>query len=356
MRKVSLLEALYSWDEFWKTIETAWEVWGDPRPFTQDNFIKWLSEKVQKAHGGWFAWPMPLAPLAYMSEKDIDQRYSGQLPRGWGVYDHAHRVMDWLGFAGSEELAWWLFAYVGGDMQKLLFFIQHRSSGMIHEIVSTLGLMGGLVQELSTGRMPYLLPDACPPVEYGPRSPLRKPKYSFFDLNLISPKHRQGLIPEPLDPFTIKQRKALAKYLKHIGVLEVEYNPAKELEESQLAAKAEIRKVLEHPIYKILNAAKFRRSESTSERLGNITKLTRLCHEGQLKIEELLEWNWKSEQNKNLRLELGQAARVGQYKFRTKRRQVANKIYKQVHGWFRRRGWAMPKCAEGWRNKTIKLS
>lgn len=355
MRKVSLLEALYSWDEFWKTIEAAWEIWGDPRPFTQDNFIKWLSEKVQKAHGGWFAWPMPLAPLAYMSEKDVDQRYSGQLPRGWVVYDHAHRVMDWLGFAGSEVLAWWLLAYVGGNIQKLLPFVQHRSTGIIHEILSTLGPIKGLVQELSVSRLPCSHPDAYPPIEYEPRSPLRKPKYPFFDSNLLSPKYRQGLMPEPLDPLTVAKRKALGKYLKQIGVSEVDYDSAKELEESQLAVKAEIRNALEHPIYKILNAAKFHWSKSTTERSANIRKLTRQCHEGEVNIGTLLEWNWKSERNKNLRLELAQAARVDQYKFQAKRRQVANKIYKQVHAWFRQRGWPMPKCPENWRKEIIKL-
>lgn len=355
MRKMSLLEALYSWDEFWQTVETAWEAYGDPRSLTEDNFVKWLGEEVPKAHGGYFAWPTPMAPLAYMSETDVDQLYGGQLPRGYVIYDHAHRVMGWLGFASNEELFWWLFAYVGGNIPKLVPFIQHRSAGIVHEILSTLGTIQYFVQELSTGRLPQLHPDACPPMEYGTRTLLRRPKYPFFDSQLLSPKYRKGLIPEPPNSLSGVKSDTLANYLKQKGSSAVHYNPVKELEESQQAIEAEIRNTLEHPIYKILHAVKFHRDRLMIERLAGIEKLTRQCHEGDVNVGTLLEWNWKSEQNKDLRLELAQAARVGQYRFRAKRREVANKIYKQVHAWFRQRGWPMPKCPENWREEIIGL-
>jgi hypothetical protein len=330
-------------------VEVVWR----PRLLAQDDFVHWHNEEIQVPHGGWFCWPMLMAPLVYKSAKEVRQIHGGQLPRRLVVYDHAHRVMGWLGFDESEALFWWLLAYVAGDMRKLLFFVLHRSSGMVDEILRTVGPMHRLVQGLSVGRMPSLHPDACPPVEYESRSPIRKPKYPLFNEQLLSSKYRRGLMPEPLDPLTIEKGKAIAKYLKDI-FLEVEYDPDKEFEESRLAAKANIAKVLEHPLYKIIHAAKFHQSRATTERLSNIAKLTRECHESEVSIGTLLEWNWRSEENKGLRLELAQAASVGQGQFRAKRREVANKIYKQVHGWFQQRGWPMPKCPENWREKIIK--
>ena len=82
MKESTLLEALYSWDEFWRTVETGWNTFGDPRPLNQDVFTKWLNEKVQGSHMGWFTWPTPTAPLAYVSEKDVIRLCGGQPAAG----------------------------------------------------------------------------------------------------------------------------------------------------------------------------------------------------------------------------------------------------------------------------------
>ena len=171
------------------------------------------------------------------------------------------------------------------------------------------------MKQISSDRLPHSYPDAIPPTEYVPLSSLRKGKYADFDSNLLSPKYRQCLGPE---------------------------------------LSSEITNTMTHPIYQILYAERFNRDRSISERLVTIAQLTRQCHEGETGIETLLEWNWKSEGNKKLCLELTEAAKDSDEKFQIKRRQVANKIYKQVHGWFRQRGWVMPKCPKNWRKEIIK--
>jgi len=105
VKETLFLEAVYSWDEFWQTVQMAWAKFGDPRHLSEDQFMKWANEKIQVPHGGWFAWPMPVAPLAHMSENDINRFYDGQVPRYWAIYDHAHRVIDWLGIRESDSFA-----------------------------------------------------------------------------------------------------------------------------------------------------------------------------------------------------------------------------------------------------------
>ena len=109
-----------------------------------------------------------------------------------------------------------------------------------------------------------------------------------------------------------------------------------------------------HPIYQIIYVGRFNRDRSTSERLVTIARLTEQCHEGEIRIETLLEWNWRSEGNRELRLELAEATKDSEDKFQIKRRRVADNIYKQVHGWFRQRGWTMPKCPKNWRKEIMK--
>jgi len=147
-------EALYSWDEFWRTVETGWAKFGDPRHSTGDEFKKWANERIQVPHGGWFAWPMPVAPLAHMSERDIDRLHGGEVPRYWVVYDHAHRVMGWLGLGHGDGFASWLFAYLGGDVRKLLPFIRHRVPGIVDHLITRLEPMSGLVAEISKKKLP----------------------------------------------------------------------------------------------------------------------------------------------------------------------------------------------------------
>jgi len=247
MRKALFFQALYSWDEFWQTIEMTWATYGDPRHFTEDRFTKWASERIQVPHGSWFAWPMPVAPLAHMSEQDVNRLYRGQLPRYWVIYDHAYRVMDWLGFKDNASFAWWLFAYVAGDLRKLLLFIRHRVPGIIDDLLGQLAPMATLVAEISKDKLPHIHPRACPPSEYGLLNPSRKPKYPFFDPALLSPKYRQDLMPEPLDKLTIKQRRTIAK------ALGVKYDPAKELAEERATIETEIKETPEHPIYKLIH-------------------------------------------------------------------------------------------------------
>jgi len=349
MRKTLFLEALYSWDEFWQTIETAWALFGDPRHFTQDQLTKWANERIPAPHGGWFAWPMPVAPLAHMSEQDIARLYGGQVPRYWAIYDHSHRVMDWLGLEDSDSFAWWLFAYVGGDVQKLLPFIRHRVPGIVDHLIKQLAPVKLLVVGISKGKLSQAHPEACPPEEYGILfKSSQKPKYPFFDLQLLSSKYRRGLMPEPLDERTIKQRKALARAFGG------KYDPDKELAEQQATIQAEMKQTLTHPIYKLLHMAKFHTTSSVADRLRKITELTRECHEGQIDIDVLLQWAWENEQNEHLRQELS-LANGNSVRFREIRYEVANKIYRQVYGWFRRRGWQMPKPPNGWRAKIIKV-
>jgi hypothetical protein len=348
MRKTLFLEALYSWDEFWQTIETGWALFGDPRHFTQDELTKWANERVPAPHGGWFAWPMPVAPLAHMSEQDIARLYGGQVPRYWAIYDHSHRVMGWLGFEDSDSFAWWLFAYVGGDVQKLLPFIRHRVPGIVDHLIKQLAPVKLLVVGISKDKLSQVHPGACPPEEYGLLNSSQRPKYSPFDPELLSSKYRLGLMPEPLDERTIRQRKALAKAFGG------KYDPDKELAEQQATIQAEIKQTLTHPIYKLLHMAKFHTTSSVADRLRKITELTRECHEGQIDIDVLLQWAWENEQNEHLRQKLS-LANGSSVRFREIRYEVANKIYRQVYGWFRRRGWQMPKPPNGWRAKIIKV-
>ncbi|MFC1956593.1 hypothetical protein ACFLWZ_08820 [Chloroflexota bacterium] len=316
MKESTLLEALCSWDEFWRTVETGWDMFGDPRSLNQDVFTKWLNAKVPVSHTGWFTWPTPTVPLAYISEKDVIRLCGGEPPRGYVLLDHAHRVMDWLGFPASEELVWWLFAYTGGDSKKLLPFVRHRVAGIIENLINKLSSVEAIVQQMSLGRLPHSYPDASPPPEYEPRDSSKKGKYPIFDSNLVSPKYRQGLMPE---------------------------------------FSKEILNTMDHPIYQIIYAGRFHWSRSATERLATISQLTRQCHEGEIGIEALLEWNWRSEGNRELRSELAEAARDSRDKLQLKRKQVADKIYKQVHGWFRQRGWPIPKCPENWRQEIVKV-
>jgi len=348
MKETLFLEALYSWDEFWQTVETAWALFGDPMHFTEAQFAKWANERIQVPHGGWFAWPMPVAPLAHMSEQDIARLHGGRVPRYWVVYDHAQRVTEWLGIGGGDSFAWWLFAYVGGDVRKLLPFIQHRVPGIVDHLLKQVMPMQTLVAGISKDKLPQAHPGACPPEEYGPFKSSQKLKYPSFEPELLSPKYRDGLMPEPLDERTIKQRKALAKAFGD------EYDPDKELAEQREAVQAEIKQTLTHPIYKLIHMGKFHTTSSAAERLRKIAELTRECHEGQIDIEALLQWAWGNEQNEYLRQKLS-LANKGSARFRAIHYEVANKIYRQVHGWFRRRGWQMPRPPSDWRAKIIKV-
>ena len=348
MKETLFLEALYSWDEFWQTVETAWALFGDPRHFTEAQFTEWANERIQVPHGGWFAWPMPAAPLAHMSENDINRFYDGQVPRYWAIYDHAHRVMDWLGIRESDGFAWWLFAYVSGDVRKLLPFIQHRVPGIVDHLIKELAPMNLVVVGISKDKIPREHPDASPPDGYSLFSSSWKPKYPFFDPQLLSLKYRHGLMPEPLDDRTIRLRRALARALGG------EYDPDEELTEQQATMQAEIEQTLTHPIYRLLHAAKFHTTKSTADRLRKIAELTRECHEGQIDIEVLLQWAWKNEQNAYLLQKLS-LTNEGSIRFKEIHHEVANKIYRQVHAWFRRRGWQMPRPPSGWRIRIIKL-
>jgi len=349
MKKTLFLEALYSWDEFWQTIETAWALIGDPRDFTQDQFTKWANERIPAPHGGWFAWPMPVAPLAHMSEQDIARLYGGQMPRYWAIYDHSHRVMGWLGFEDSDSFAWWLFAYVGGDVQKFLPFIQHRVPGIVDHLIKQLAPVKPLVVGISKDKLPQVHSEACPPEEYNTLfKSSQEAKYPLFDPELLSRKYREGLMPEPLDERTIRQRKALAKAFGG------KYDPDKELAEQQATIQAEIKQTLTHPIYKLLHMVKFHVTSSAADRLHRIAELTRQCHEGQIGIGVLLQWAWENKQNEYLRQKLSLASKDSA-RFREIRYEVANKIYRQVYGWFRRRGWRMPSLPDDWRAKIIKI-
>lgn len=349
MEETLLLEALYSWGEFWQTVETAWITFGDPRQLAKDQITKWENERIQVPHGGWFAWPMPVAPLAHMSEQDINRVYKGQVMRYWAIYDHAQRVTDWLGIGESNAFAWWLFAYVGGDMRKLLPFIQHRVPGMIDLLLKQLTPAEWLVVKISKDKIPMEHPDASPPDGYNLLDSSRKPKYPFFDSNLFSLKYRQGLMPEPLDDRTIRQIRAITKAFGG-GV----YDPDEELRKQRDVVDEETKATLKHPLYKLIHTAKFHTTSSTADKLRKITELTCECHEGQTSIKVLLQWAWESEQNKELRQELSLASEDG-IRFKEIRYEVANKIYRQVYAWFRRRGWQMPRPPSDWRNKIIKL-
>jgi len=155
-------------------------------------------------------------------------------------------------------------------------------------------------------------------------------------------------MPEPLDERTIRQRKALAKASGG------KYDPAKELAAQQATIQAEIKQTLTHPIYKILHMAKFHTTSSAADRLRRIAELTRECHEKQLGIDVLLQWAWENEHNEYLRQKLG-LVNKGSARYRETHYEVANKIYRQVYGWFRRRGWPMPSLPDDWRTKIIKI-
>jgi len=351
MGKTLFLEALYSWDEFWQTIETAWALFGDPRYLSGEQLTEWANKRIQVPHRGWFIWPMPVAPSASMSERDINRHYGGQVPRYWVIYDHAHRVMSWLGIEDGESFGWacWIFAYVGADMQKLLPFIQHRVPGIVDHLIRQLVRVKLLVAGICKDKLPQVHPEACPPEEYNTLfKSSQKPKYPFFDLQLLSSKYRQGLMPEPLEEQTIRQRKALAKAFGG------KYDPDKELTEQQATIQAEIEQTLTHPIYKLLHMVKFHTTSSAADRLRRIAELTRQCYEGQIGIDVLLQWAWENEQNEYLRRKLS-LANKDSARFREIHYEVANKIYRQVHGWFRRRGWRMPSLPDDWRTKIIKV-
>jgi len=349
MRKTLFLEALYSWDEFWQTIEMGWALFGDPRHFTLDELTKWADERVPVLHGGEFARPLPLAGLVHMSEQDVAHAYGGQVPRYWAVYDHSYRVMNWLGLKDSNSYVWWLFAYVGGDMRKFLPFIQNRKPSIVDYLIRQLMSVKLLVVRISKGKLPQVHPEACPPEKYDTLfKSSQEAKYPPFDPELLSRKYREGLMPEPLDKRTIRKRKSILSFWGE------EYDPDKELAEQRASVEAQIEKTLKHPIYKLIHMAKFRTTSSAADRLRRIAEITRQCHEGQIGIDVLLQWAWENEQNEYLRQKLS-LANKDSTRFREIHCEVANKIYRQVHGWFRRRGWRMPSLPDDWRRKIIKL-
>ena len=196
--------------------------------------------------------------------------------------------------------------------------------------------------------MPEVHPEAFPPEEYTSLGSSCEAKYPLFDPKLLSRKYRAGLMPEPLDKLTIRQRKAIAK------ALGVRYDPDKELVEQQASIQAEIKQPLAHPLYKLIHMAKFRITSSASDRLRKIAELSRECYEGNTGVEVLLQWAWESEQNEYLRQKLS-LTDEGSIRYRQRHYEVANKIYRQVYAWFRRRGWRMPRPPNGWRTKIIKL-
>jgi hypothetical protein len=353
MRETLFLEALYSWDEFWQSIETGWALFGDPRHFKRDELVKWANERVPALHGGSFAQPMPVAGLVHRGEQDIARLYGGQVLRYWAICDHSYRVMDWLGLEDSDSFVWWLFAYVGGNMRKFLPFIRNRKPGAVDYLIRQLTPVKLLVARMSKDKLPQVHSEACPPEEYDPLSKTlfkssQQAKYPRFDPELLSRKYREGLMPEPLDKRTIRQRKSILRFWGE------EYDSDKELAEQRASVGAQIEKTLKHPIYKLIHMAKFRTTSSAGDRLHRIAELTRECHEGQIGIDVLLQWAWENERNEYLRQKLS-LANKGSTRFTEIRCEVANKIYRQVHGWFRRRGWRMPSPPDDWRIKIIEV-
>jgi hypothetical protein len=178
-------------------------------------------------------------------------------------------------------------------------------------------------------------------------------KYPQFDPRLLFPKHRRYLESpstyEP-DPFTREKLEAIQDYWQGLDAsVRVKGLDAEERAEG---VRQGIQEVLTHPMYGLIQAAKFRMSEERRRRSSNIDNLVNECSMGKRPVEDLLEWALTSKPD--LVAELAQQGGSTGKAAGHRRKQVGDRLYRQVDAWFRRRNSRMPRPSSDWRDKILK--
>jgi|GEM_PF-6892373 len=340
--------ALYSWEEFWDTVAAGWAVFGDPRLLSRAQWAKWMSNEVCPSHDGYFAgrgksiflWPT--------------EALGDRIEQATALYDHGYRVMDWLGFNESTMPMWWLFAFAGGQMHRIEPWLPWFKTHIAYDLTGGLRPFQGIVSEKAKGWSP-LEPERIaavwPPADYDIKSPRRQGKYTQFDPRLLFPRFRRPWeTPNTYmpDPFTARKLTAISKAWGQERDLEREAKKrAKEMREV-------IQQVLKHPMYRLIQMAKFGASEESQQRLNKIRDLVNECSGGKRAIEELLYWALMEDQSESAKNRLKEFDEALRYSKMHTLKEVLNKVYKQVKAWFDRRGVPMPKVKKDWRDKIIK--
>lgn len=338
--------ALYSWDEFWETAAAGWAIFGDPRALSDSEWAKWTRETIRPSHRGYFA-GMGRSIFLYPAEA-----LNNRIQRGCALYDHAYRVMDWLGFVESTMPMWWLLAFADGHLGRLQIWLPWFKPDIAYWLTEGLRPFRDMVMAQADGRQltksigstpVFPLPD------YDVRDPGRQGKYPQFDPRLLYPRYRR-LLGDPStyvpDPFTAEKLEAIGKTWGEVRNLE------KEAKERAEESRKTIREVLKHPMYGLIQLAKFQVSDESRRRLNTIRQLVNECSQGKKPVEDLL--RSALEGNPNLMAELAQEkALKGQVSIQ-KRKQIGDRLYRQVDAWFRRRKMRMPKPNPDWREKIIK--
>jgi len=125
-------------------------------------------------------------------------------------------------------------------------------------------------------------------------------------------------------------------------------------EEQAEEARQVVEQLLEHPMYRQIQMAKFQMPKESRQRLDKISALVNECNQGKRPIADLLEWALIEDQTepaRNRLREFDEALACGKMHIE---RKILDNVYKQVKAWFDRRGSRMPKVEKDWRDKITQ--
>ena len=321
------LQALFSWDEFWRTVSTAWLIVGDPRPLSVAKLRSWLIDVDPNLNDPILIRDISLGAFSFLGGFDLFTQAAYIFKGGWGgkatrsavVYFLGYQSLGWLGLppdlVKGSNVPYWVYAFFGGRIDPYYPWSsrrprQHRD--MSRRRASSLSEFRATVESVAPTAYDCLTPaEITALLSFGRKS---KAKYPVFDPGLLLPSTKRLLVSKPA-----KVRRKLER-------------------------------TLTHPLYRLIHFGKFKgRTPWEEEKSKLIDRDVEACRKGELSIEEML----KKEiiKNADFQMELKTAKMAGKTIFESKSREIATKAYRRLHERFRRRNLRMPTPPKGWRRR-----
>lgn len=336
----------------WDTVAAGWTIFGDPRSLSEDQWNEWLGEKIPLLHGGYLAGRG--RSIFLWRAEDLGDR----IERWVALYDHAYRVMDWLGFVESTMPGWWLLAFMGGQWERIEVWLSWFKTYIAYWLTEGLRPFQHMVKAMAKDEAPKES-DAvalfCPPSSYDIKDHNREGKYPEFDPRLLFPGYRRWIVSPSTympDPLTRQKLEAIQD-LWRSGDPSIKVKGL-DAEERAEGARRVIEEVLKHPMYRQIHMAKFQASKESRQRLAKIRDLVNECSGGKRAVEELLYWALMENQTESAKNRLEEFDEALRYAKTHTQQKVLDKVYKQVKAWFDRRRLPMPKVEKEWRDKIIE--
>jgi hypothetical protein len=316
MKEGLFLRALFSWDEFWATIRLGWSLVGDPRSLSDKDLEAWVVEpastdpeflefwEIYDRHNKNLFLSFSLwAQLVYFRVTKVEDGRSfsssdSDPTKLAAVYYLASRSMEWLGLGGGAR--YWVYAFFGGRVNPdFPWFQPHEQKRRMLKSPPSLRDFGAIVKAVNL-KGSRLTESEIKSLLFGSFKRRSKSKY---------PK---------LDPGFMKSKKGNA-----------------------------------HPLYSLIHLAKFKGKMPWVGISKVIDKKVEACFDGKLDIEDLLKEEITGnpdllEKLETILIEKGEA------KFRRQFGEEATRVYRAIHGRFRRRHCKMPTPPTGWRKRCLQ--